>query len=247
MSGNFDKLNSDEKIMILMKLSSKEILKTCSINKDLARVCGDVRYNPLWYQKIRDDFNITYNEKNKFSKNGYEEYKRLYLLYKTCIYTVDVYDADNYKKFSYNFLTREDAEMYVYSIFSEDLYPKIFISLKHTSGFSSDDITCNISFSNITKKRKTEEVKTKLKNIEHIYENKTLVFYNLFSNLKNKNRIILDFKFVIDLLFEDFLKLNTDKDDFMNDDIPKEVEYLVKKYNLQEYEKEIRDYMNYLF
>lgn len=102
-----EKLNSDEKMTILMKLTAKEIVKVCQTNKELSRVCGDSRYSPLWYQKIRDDFNVVYNGKNGGrAGNAFEEYKRLYLLYNTTIYKVNVYDADNYNNFSVNFLTR---------------------------------------------------------------------------------------------------------------------------------------------
>lgn len=101
-----EKLNSDEKISVLMKLSSREIIQVCNVNKNLARICKDTRYDSLWIKKIREDFNVEYN-----AINAYEEYKRLFLLYNTKHYILKVYEA--YLELHFMFFKIEDVIKYI--------------------------------------------------------------------------------------------------------------------------------------
>ena len=104
-----EKLNSDEKMIILMKLSSNDIIKVCQTNKDLYRACGDVRYNTLWYQKIKDDFSVDYK-----GNNAYEEYKRLFILLKTKTYLLQIrYEDDDIGKV-YNFSSIEKVKAFLH-------------------------------------------------------------------------------------------------------------------------------------
>ncbi len=97
MSANFEKLNSDEKISILMKLSSKEIIYVCQVNKNLNKICKDTRYDSLWIQRIKRDFKVEYK-----GLNAYDEYKRLFLLYNTKYYLLKVYDQQGSFSFLFN-------------------------------------------------------------------------------------------------------------------------------------------------
>ncbi len=113
---NFEKLSSDEKMLILMKLSSSEIVKVCETSKDLSRVCYDARYNPLWYKKIREEFNIDYK-----GKNGYLEYKRLYSVYKTPTYIVQIKSVYANIAETYNFSSIEKAKDFLKMYFKDYL------------------------------------------------------------------------------------------------------------------------------
>ncbi len=128
---NMEKLNSDEKIMILMNLSAKEIVNTCKTNKDLSRVCNDGRYNSLWIKKIKDDFAENYN-----GNNAYEEYKRLYILLKTPIYTVHISYEDITDTENYNFTSLEKAKAFIHLFFDE--YFKEFLEDNEDEGRDND-------------------------------------------------------------------------------------------------------------
>ena len=78
-----EKLNSDEKMSILMKLTGEEIIKVCQTSKNMSRICNDERFTPLWRNKIKEEFNVEYN-----GTNGYERYKYLYMLYRQTFYAV---------------------------------------------------------------------------------------------------------------------------------------------------------------
>ncbi len=124
-----DKLNSDEKISILMKLSTKEIIYVCQVNKNLSNICKNNRYDSLWIKKIKEDFNTEYK-----GINAYEEYKRLFLLYNTKYYLLKmkiVGDIEEYdmlyleKNEVINFIVREiqlsDSEIVTYEFVEEEL------------------------------------------------------------------------------------------------------------------------------
>ena len=104
-----EKLNSDAKMQILMKLSGDEIIKVCQTSKDLYRACNDERYTPLWRQKIKDEFNIDYN-----GERGYDKYRDLKTIFGTTYYIVTMIDAEDVEgSFSTMFLTKEQAEMFI--------------------------------------------------------------------------------------------------------------------------------------
>jgi hypothetical protein len=80
-----ENLNSDEKMSILMKLEGKEINKVCQVSKIMRKICTDERYNPLWRNKIKEEFNIVYT-----GSKAYDEFKFLYRLKNTEIHTVKI-------------------------------------------------------------------------------------------------------------------------------------------------------------
>ena len=103
-----ENLNSDEKMTILMNLSSNDIIKVCQTSKELSRGCGDVRYNALWDQKIKEDFNVNYK-----GNNAYEEYKRLYILLNTPIYLLSISYHEYNQIDMYNFSSIEKAKLFI--------------------------------------------------------------------------------------------------------------------------------------
>ncbi len=238
MSTNFEKLNSDEKILILMKLSSKEILKVCSVNKDLSRVCNDSRYNPLWYQKIKEDFNITYNQ--IINKNGYEEYKRLFMLFNTEIYVVSIANKRRAEYYSKTFLSYEDAGAYIVleNNFNPNIYAKLKTHLEYFDSFTYEETTYTISVNYMEKKNLDALENLKKKREE--YNKKTESFNDIFNNLEDKN---IRTKFN-DLLRE-FIRDTSDNDREYLWYIT-EVEEFISDYNLQEYEQEIKEYLDYI-
>ena len=122
-----EKLNSDEKMSILMKLGGEEIIRVCQTSKDMSRICNDERFTPLWRNKIKEEFNLEYNE-----KSGYEKYKYLYMLYKQTFYSV--VDVDGNQSLSADttlFDSREKAEAYIVANVSEKLtYSQIISTLR---------------------------------------------------------------------------------------------------------------------
>jgi len=101
-----EKLNSDEKMSILMNLEGKEINKVCQTSKTMQKICNDERYNPLWKNKIREEFNIVY----KGSKAN-DEFKFLYRLNNTKLHTVKIGVEHNWGEECTvkNFYTKEAA------------------------------------------------------------------------------------------------------------------------------------------
>ena len=83
-----EKLNSDEKMSILMNLDGNEIVRVCSTSKNMGRICSDDRYSPLWKQKILQEF----NEKYTGSEKGYDRYKFLRKLHNTEFFILIVVD-----------------------------------------------------------------------------------------------------------------------------------------------------------
>ena len=250
-STKMEKLNSDEKMSILMKLTASEILKVCQTNKELSRACGDVRYNPLWYSKIKEDFNVIYKGENTGnSQNAYEEYKRLFLLYHTEIFTVTIADTNSKEYFSELFLTREDAENYIFQSFSyNNEYVKIKNSLKYVNSYEYAENVYTISKTYIQKKdnMRDEEELQKLEEQEKEYTEKIEAFYNLFNDMEEKDDIIDEFKQLIDDSITEMQgKTYYSKEQYIVNNVSKQIKDYIKEYNLQDYEKEIKDYLDYI-
>ena len=122
-----EKLNSDEKMSILMKLTGEEIIKVCQTSKNMSRICNDERFTPLWRNKIKEEFNIEYN-----GTNGYEKYKYLHMLYRQTFYAV--IDVDGNQSLSADailFDTRTKAEAYILAFVGEYFtYPQVISTLR---------------------------------------------------------------------------------------------------------------------
>lgn len=219
-----EKLNSDEKMLVLMNLSAQEILKVCQTNKELSRVCGDIRYNPLWYQKIKEDFNIYYNGKNR--QNAFEEYKRLHMLYSTPIYTVTFSDLEKpQKSFSNVFADKLSAEMNIVNT-AQMSYTKVKASLDYNGYVNSDVYKIILSEKFILK---PENLGTDETDYGKEYENDKLKLYSLLDAKQRKG-------------FEYYLK------DILSSEYSDEkalfiLETFFKKYKVEEYRKEIKYYV----
>ena len=128
-----EKLNSDEKMSILMKLTGEEIIKVCQTSKDMSRICNDERFTPLWRNKIKEEFNIEYK-----GTNGYEKYKYLYMLYRQTFYAV--VDVDTEQHLSSDvilFDTREKAEGYIVDFLGDYFtYSQVISTLRITGHIS---------------------------------------------------------------------------------------------------------------
>ena len=84
-----EKLSSDVKMELMLKLPSHEILQVCQTSKTMSKICSDSRYDPLWKRKIKEGFSIEYR-----GETAFEKYKELYKLYKTVLFTVSLIDED---------------------------------------------------------------------------------------------------------------------------------------------------------
>ncbi len=104
-----EKFNADEKMSVLMKLDPREIVIVCDTSKKMLQTCTNSKYNIMWEQKIKEDFNVT-------GYKGYEDYKFLKKLHEQKIYVVNVIDHnDPGNSYSSLFLTRENAIRYIQS------------------------------------------------------------------------------------------------------------------------------------
>lgn len=118
------KFNADEKMSVLMKLDPREIIIVCDTSKKMLQTCTNTKYNIMWEQKIKEDFNIEYGYK------GYEGYKFLKKLHEQKIYVVNVIDNDAPgNSYSSLFLTRENAIRYIHYSIGNISYSAIITSL----------------------------------------------------------------------------------------------------------------------
>ncbi len=235
-----DKLNSDEKILILSKLSAGEIMKTCGVNKDLSRACGDPRYNPLWYQKIKDDFNTIYNK-----HNPYEEYKRLFLLYRTQIFTVSIADENNNEYYSEMFLSRKEAEAYIIKN-CDDIDPRIVLTnLRYTDRMKYYNNIYVISEGYI-QKPDIGSLKS-LQSLDDELSMKKEEFVDLLKDVENTEEIIQNFEELILDFKHDLSVLDEfERENYINDTVDKHTDAFIEENNLIEYKKEIKDYVKYI-
>ena len=238
-----EKLNSDEKMTILMKLSANEIIKVCQTSKDLYRICGDTRYNPLWFAKIKKDFGIN-NSQN--IENGYEEYKRLHILYKTKFYTVTIEQEQEPDEDSIEiFLTREDAEIYIHSSVSAT-YSEVETSLIYLHKFRSGDLTYWINEHFLTKKDSVYAnsiMEEKIKydgNYNHIEK--------LFEHMENKDEILQTFNDIMtDITYDIYEITENAKRIYIANTLPEKVNYFIKEHNLEMYQSNIMTYVKNIF
>lgn len=67
-----DQLPAELKSLLAENLSVKDIVHLCSASKTMQKMCADNRYNSLWKLKIKQDFDIDYQ-----NSDAYLEYMRL--------------------------------------------------------------------------------------------------------------------------------------------------------------------------
>lgn len=119
-----EKFNADEKMSVLMKLDPREIIIVCDTSKKMLQTCTNTKYNIMWEQKIKEDFNVDSGYK------GYEDYKFLKKLHeqKICVVNVIVHN-DPGNSYSSLFLTRENAVRFIHYSIGNISYSAIITSL----------------------------------------------------------------------------------------------------------------------
>lgn len=103
-----EKFNPDEKMLVLMKLPPQEVLVVCETSREMNVSCRNSKYNLMWENKIKQDFNVD-------KEGSYEKYKFLKQLYEEKFYVVlaiDEYIPDSFSKI---FDSEEKAEKYIYA------------------------------------------------------------------------------------------------------------------------------------
>ncbi len=254
-----EKLNTDVKMKILMDLSSDEIIRVCQTNKDLSRACGDTRYNPLWYQKIKQDFDITYN-----GNNGYEEYKFLYRLHRTPIYTVSASFGEDIK--TNISLTYEDALEFLNTEteWLEEEYPKIrrsILNIREGSQLHKNlygtEISLILSKNFIQSKQQPVLYPVNKREIRELYVYNQAIkgdeFYKIFEKFRNRDEISHDLFYTLDkILYHMFMFMEDRYEDIKNkpliiSEIEKTSKPLVDKfinyYKLENYKNQIYDFV----
>ena len=108
---NIQDLTPDAKFELSKHLSGSELVKLCSTSKSLRNTCNSSRFNNIWIQKIKEDFNIVYRE-----KDAYREYLRLSYCVNKPIWVLERDDE------TLLFNTNEDAINFVISEIMNDAY-----------------------------------------------------------------------------------------------------------------------------
>ena len=112
-----EKLNSDEKIQIMLNLTGDEIIKVCQVSTSMQKICDELRYNSLWKQKILEEFQIQYT-----GIEGFKKYRELSKLYTMEFYLVTYINFDSPgASWSDIFLTRDQAVDYIAAAFGSEI------------------------------------------------------------------------------------------------------------------------------
>ena len=102
-------LSSDVRMELAKYLKGDDILSLCQSSKTMKKICLDERYDPLWWQKIEEEYQITY--RGSAAAKKYEELRKLYT--KT-FYIVTYRNQDNNADpWLQIFDTREKAVEYI--------------------------------------------------------------------------------------------------------------------------------------
>lgn len=198
-----EKTNSDERIKILVNLEGDEIINVCETSKEMSRVCNDERYTPLWRQKIKDEFNLTYD-----GPRGFDKYRELRILYNTNIYTVIVADTnESDHPYSVLFYTLEAAKNFIWSMGADEFtYMQIDEALKATDHVKIGSYRYTIE----TNKMSNSEMDTKpVEEQKLIAKNKTQQFYDLIAKEMEENEEVNE-DAIKDGLIDTITDLNSD-------------------------------------
>jgi hypothetical protein len=87
------------------------LVTVCESSKEINGICQNNKYNDLWINKIKKDFNIIYD-----GKKAYEEYKFLEKLYRKEFYVIVRTDEEEQEFETTIFDRKEKAEKYVYTL-----------------------------------------------------------------------------------------------------------------------------------
>lgn len=62
-------LTKDAKYLLAKKLPSKDLVALCSTNTEMRQLCMSEKFNPIWLQRLKTEYNIDYK-----GNDGYREY-----------------------------------------------------------------------------------------------------------------------------------------------------------------------------
>ena len=99
-------LTSDAKFLLAKELPTKDLLSLCSTDSNMRRICISERFNPIWSQKLKEDYNIDYH-----GSNGYMEYMLNTYVLKQVYYAAIIYYTQGLE-IDYVFLCKTRDEGY---------------------------------------------------------------------------------------------------------------------------------------
>lgn len=99
---NITDLTLDAKYVLAQQLSGEELVRLCSTNTNMRKICTTSKFNPIWIDKLKKEYNIDYT-----GTNAYTEYLYSTRFYKET-YWVATYSVRNNIKTKL-FINREDA------------------------------------------------------------------------------------------------------------------------------------------
>ena len=82
-------LTPDAKYSVAIELSGKDLVRLCSSDSEMRRLCSSEKFNPIWRQNIKTDFNIDYN-----GKHGYMEYLKYTYIFNQKFWIVTRYSTE---------------------------------------------------------------------------------------------------------------------------------------------------------
>lgn len=229
-----EKLNSDEKMTILMKLKGQEIVRVCQTSKELNRICNDDRFNPLWRNKIREEFNIDYK-----GERGFDEYKYLTQSYARNFYIVVGVNKDQPEDFSANiFDTRAKAEANILdrAFPGKFKYSQIISTLREVGHVTIRDTLYSIEERKMGRNFKNYEKE------EELYQINAKKFFDLFGEDEDKKE---DIKTSIENTLSD---INEDiegreSESQISKKIKKYAKEIAEEFSVEEYKKEIEQHI----
>lgn len=102
-------LTPDTFYSVALKLDGGELMKMCSTDNATRRICVSEKFNPVWIQKLKQDFNVDYS-----GNNAYMEYLQNAYLYKQKYWVATVFNKnDNEVVTAKIFKNRSDAALFL--------------------------------------------------------------------------------------------------------------------------------------
>jgi hypothetical protein len=227
-----EKLNSDEKMSILMNLTGGEIVRVCSTSKSMGRICNDDRYSPLWKQKILQEF----NEKYTGSEKGYDRYKFLRTLYNTTFYTIRVTEHGQ----------EDNVELYLFDklekaiIFTRDLLP-IYTYSQIKSAFDVANFIRTEDYIYVLEEIKLTKVEEDYMKEQEKYEKEKDFIKSLYKG--GRNFYFMFFKLIQDI--NSYIE-NIDREDIpdeVQEEISRIIENFIRDNDFTEHKDEVESYI----
>lgn len=61
-----EKLTPDAKYLLAKKLSGEDLVRLCATDVNMRQICFSPRYNEIWKDKLKQDYNMDYNGENSY-------------------------------------------------------------------------------------------------------------------------------------------------------------------------------------